>query len=643
MKHIIKLPYRAIVTAAYIYMMLPILVFFCGWLKLPLGILFSIIFVLGGVFLIKREYKIQETIEINVLSIMVILIVSFLWVYTSGIGGCFPQRADWHWRNAILRDLIDYSWPVQYPNSGNTLVYYFNFFLIPALVGKVLGWNAANFFMILITWIGVSLSVVLIYKYLKLSNTKQVIILALVFVVWSGFEVQRFSLCDLFDLNLGYPYQYSPNNTLLQWVTNQAIIPWIAVPLMLDKRKISTYVFLGMCVLASAPFPFIGICMIMLVDGFYQLFTDYKKDFKIWIKDAMSLPNICSICSVFVVYALFYMCNAASRGSDGTGGFGLYIPVSEFKIQHFIALVSFLLFNYGIYAILLYKEYKLNVIYWASTISLMVIPLFKIGISNDFCMRVSIPALFVFMIFVVEYLATTNQNKRGVCYSLIVGLVAIATLSIYTDTMSRIVKVKNTENKEEMWADKIFSFSNKVNDGYYGGLQPINFLCEEPEETIFFSKLSQKKSDSQKVTDINVLQNYLKQSGFILASGRYEISPKNEEEKFLNVIENNLVLSEEANTILISDSTVNGKYELYFENEKVCNFDEQNVTTVLLDDGGVQNFGMVNIPEQQLFEIVEEDGYYLICWNNQFALTYNDGGVYWADISYEDNQCWIIK
>lgn len=642
MKQRIKLPYRIIVIVAYSYMMLPIVVFFCGWLRTPLAVLFSTIFLVGGGVLIKREYKHGEIIEINILSILIILVVSCVWVYTSGIGGFFPQRADWHWRNAILRDLINYSWPVQYPNNGSTLVYYFNYFLIPALVGKVLGWNAANFSMFLITWIGVSLSMLLVYKYLKFCDAKQVMILVLVFVVWSGFEAQRFSLGDLLNLDVGYPYQYSPNNTLLQWVTNQTIVPWIAVPLMLDRRKISTYVFVGMCVLASAPLPFIGICIIMLVDGIYQLFTVYKKDVKNWIKDAMSLPNVCSICSVLVVYALFYMCNTASNGSEGTGGFGLYIPVSEFKIQHFIALVSFLLYNYGIYAILLYKKYKANVVYWGSTISLMVIPLFKVGTSNDFCMRASIPALFVFMILVVEYLATTTSDEHGVCYSFIIGLVAISTISVYTDTTSRMAEVKLADNKEELWADGIVSFSNKVNEGYYGGLQPINFLCEAPEETIFFSKLG-KKSDNLKENDMNVSQSYLEQSGFCFSSGKYEISPQGQEDKFLDITEKGLSLSEKKEKVLLSDSTVNCKYELYSDNDKVCNFDKQTRTVTLLDGGGTQYFGLIDVPEQQLFEIVEKDGYYLICWNNQYALTYNDEEVYWADISNGENQCWKIK
>jgi len=50
----------------------------------------------------------------------------FAWTVFSGLGGAFPQKNDLHWRNAILHDLLNYSWPVRYAD-GSALTYYLAF------------------------------------------------------------------------------------------------------------------------------------------------------------------------------------------------------------------------------------------------------------------------------------------------------------------------------------------------------------------------------------------------------------------------------------------------------------------------------------------------------------------------------------
>ncbi|WP_027205180.1 hypothetical protein [Butyrivibrio fibrisolvens] len=82
----------------------------------------------------------------------------------SGIGGFVWQRTDFHARNALLHDLIDYSWPVIY-ESGSGLVYYLTFFLIPALVGKVLGFKAAEVVLYIISVAGVIIVFLLLVSY----------------------------------------------------------------------------------------------------------------------------------------------------------------------------------------------------------------------------------------------------------------------------------------------------------------------------------------------------------------------------------------------------------------------------------------------------------------------------------------------
>ena len=146
-KKTICLSYNHLVLIAYLYMLLPIFIFYLGWLK-PIFAMPTIVLIGSGLFfLLKSEYKEKEFIEIHVASLVLIFLIIGIWVYLSGVGGFWPQMQDWHWRNAILRDLIEYTWPVIYPKTGNALVYYYNYFLPSALFGKIFGWQAANVFL----------------------------------------------------------------------------------------------------------------------------------------------------------------------------------------------------------------------------------------------------------------------------------------------------------------------------------------------------------------------------------------------------------------------------------------------------------------------------------------------------------------
>ena len=101
------------------YLLVPICIFFLGWLKLFLGIVLTILFTFFG-------YKLYEVLKVDtnnlfnkksILYWSIALIVICVWVYFSGIGGFSYQNDDFWARNAILRDLINYDWPVIYDLS----------------------------------------------------------------------------------------------------------------------------------------------------------------------------------------------------------------------------------------------------------------------------------------------------------------------------------------------------------------------------------------------------------------------------------------------------------------------------------------------------------------------------------------------
>lgn len=648
-KYTLKISYKLLVFLAYSYMIIPILIFYIGWLKIALAIPLTIGVLVGFWMLIKYFYSDSESsinIEISWGLILLILAVAGAWVYTSGVGGFWPQREDWHWRNAVLRDLIDYSWPVVYPN-GSSLAYYFNFFLLPALVGKWFGWNAANAFLSIYTWVGVCLAILLIYKHLKFKNLKQVLLLLVVFVFWGSHEFFREKYLVIYDVKYGSIYQYTPNINLLQWVTNQTIVPWLAIPLFLDKRKIGTYIFLGMCVMASAPFPFVGMFIIMSVDGIHQFYREYSKNDLMWLKDVFSVPNIVALLFVLPVYICFFLCNTASNGTAGVGGFDFSIPLYEYNLNRIVQMLVFVLFDVGIILIILYKSNKKNLLYWVSAISLLFIPMFRVGTSIDFCMRASIPALYILMIMTIDFLSRRERKryKDSLRYSLMVAMLLLMIVCAFGDNMYRFDMIWRGAEKDELFLDSIYTFANKVNDGYYCGLRPFNFICENSKDTLFFSKMCKNKGSIETEQDLRILERFMKDNGYVLTSGHYRITPATGVDMYLSNAGRDLVLVNYENDIVISDSIKKGEYEIYLNDDRILDVDEETMDGKTVYSGRKRQFGVSEPPKEEIFEIIPSktiDGGYMIIWDDTYALTNKDGKIMWDSVDGSTEQTWFL-
>ena len=647
-KKTICLSYNHLVLIAYLYMLLPIFIFYLGWLK-PIFAMPTIVLIGSGLFfLLKSEYKEKEFIEIHVASLVLIFLIIGIWVYLSGVGGFWPQMQDWHWRNAILRDLIEYTWPVIYPKTGNALVYYYNYFLPSALFGKIFGWQAANVFLSIYTWLGIIISILLIYKLLHLDTIRKAVVLVLFFTLLQGCELLRGPIKTILDLNGVAQYQYSSPETLLQWVTNQTIVPWIAVPLFLNKRRINTYIFLGMCVFSTAPLPFIGMFLFLAFDGIYQLFTDYKMRFIAWLKTVCSLANICALLGIFTVYALFFLSNTATNGSSGEGGFGLYIPLSEFQYKNFFELTTFLLYNFAFFALVILNTYKKDHIFWIMTVSLILIPLFQLGTSIDFCMRACIPAQLILIIYSLDYMV--NKTKPGSSgYILMIVLLSVGSIRTYNFFFDRLNLYQNASDPSKYQADAIYSYGNKINEAHYCGIDLINFLCENPEETVFFSLLCKEKGESDSQKDDLVTEKMLKFKKFDIMTGFYGIQPVMNSTFYLCPGENGLALTHTNYETLISNSTVDGKYELYFtdqvtesDNTIIITFDENERKVRHLQKGGNQKWGTKDVPIEQLFEFVPDGNAFQIIWNNKYALTFLNETIEWTEITGKPEQLWVL-
>lgn len=90
--------------------------------------------------------------------------------------------------------------------------------------------------------------------------------------------------------------------------------------------------------------------------------------------------------------------------------------------------LRFLLVGIGVPAtVLFFTSEKYREYFWVAIASLCVIPLYKIGVTNDFGMRASIPALSVLPILLADAICHSgNYLKIAIAVSLLIGLPAAA-------------------------------------------------------------------------------------------------------------------------------------------------------------------------------------------------------------------------
>ncbi len=642
----VEIPYFYILAAADLYLVLPVVIFFFGWLKIGWGWAFSGIVLAGMFFLVREQSRNHEKIRLPWAAVLLIFLTVSLWVYCSGVGGFWLQKPDWHWRNAILRDLVDYSWPVVYPETGNALVYYITYFLVPALAGKLFGFTAANVILLLWTMIGICICIFLLCKYLQIDSVKMTAVILLLFVVWRGFDGVRNRFVEMLGLYES-GYEYTCNHALLQWVTNQTIVPWVAALVFLTDRKLRNYAFLGLSVLASAPLPFAGFFVLLAADGIYQFVCTYDKNGRAWMKDVCSMQNLCAVCSLLPVYGFYYAGNTAANGSAGKGGFGFFIAPENFTMVQLLIWLLFCFFQFFIVSVLIYKDYRKDFLFWMVNLSLFVIPFFKLGEGRDFCMRASIPALILLMAYAAKYIWEHGNGRRTAGLFALTAFLGVFTVQYFDEWCTGYMTVKSAQTREALWMDHIHTLANKSTDAVYLGSGLSIYLSKDPYGGGFFSLFGQLKTKEETEHDRQATQAFLKEEDFLFVSGQYRVTPA---DMPISVLAHDgagqiITKQKEDYRILISDSVQPGKYEIYFQDtDQVMIFPEWEEgrarRAVLGELYAVwpQN----DMPEKQLFEIRQEEGGYCILWNNEYALTYEEGQVSWQLYRGGRSQLWLI-
>ena len=378
------------------------------------------------------------------------------WVLLSGIGGYMYQNSDHDTRNAILRDLIRHDWPVTYQQESGSgtktfgLVYYTGFWLPAALVGKLLGWKAANLALFLWTLLGVGLTTALVRKRIKSSW----VFAAILLVAFSGLDFLGKSLVSIAGI-VDYPplwppishlewwsvmFQYSSFTSQLFWVFNQAIPCWVAMGLILTEINKRNLVFtwsLGFFLspIAMAAFlPLLALRVFTTQQGETAGVISKTKALILRLKqsliDVLSLENLLGGGAVLLLSLAYFSANP----------YGTRFGLIEFKIPVLILMLFFITFDYLLLWLLLRTQYKGNPGFLLTGILLFLIPFFSLGKGYDFSMRASLTYLFCLMVWSGEALHKPSTKAFKIALVALLAIGALTPLYEINRSVYRTVK-----------------------------------------------------------------------------------------------------------------------------------------------------------------------------------------------------------
>lgn len=434
----LSISYSVLRRWALVFISLPMLCFFIGWLRwywaVPACLALVVCIIASDknsrlykvLFKKKAHDKAGTSSELSsdgkklVISrniLIAVVIASFAYVFFCGVGRLWSQSDDFLWRNAIFRDLVVRKWPVFYDAYDGALSYYIGTWLPAAIIGKcvfLLGagteasFMVANIAVLIYCTAGMSILFLLLFMHFNVSSPKKaaLVIIGLVFFSGMDFVGNEFKIDSWHIEWWALTFQYSSLTTCMCWVFNQTIIPWVCTALLLHEKTVSNYVLIGMACLFCGPFPFIGFFIFCVALGLKRLVEKVKdKNGKDFVKEVFSIPNICSILFIFPIVGSFLTANTMMSNYESEEA--VFLPPT-WCFENYVLYILFMLFEFGIFAILIAKAFKKNYLFYVMLAELIVFPLFNVGINSDLTMRGSIPAIFMLFVFCYQYLLTNK-------------------------------------------------------------------------------------------------------------------------------------------------------------------------------------------------------------------------------------------
>lgn len=391
----------------YLYLTLPTLIFLAGWLKWYWALLFGSLTAVSCVRAFASSMRdkdwVPETVEdpdgTKIKTFAKALLFILLWVYLSGIGGWCYQNRDHEVRSAIFRALVEYDWPVISHDGSRGLIYYIGFWLPSACIGKVFGLEAGYAAQIIWAVTGIFIVYYLICVYRKKADLLPIAFL----VFFSGLdyvgawilgeeELIRLSLSTHLEW-WAVDFQFTSMTAQLFWVFNQAVPAWVATIAVMTQKNCKNMLFILALTMLSSTIPFVGLIPIVIYLYIKRVMGDKKR----W-KEIFTLQNIVGV-MIIGGCVFLYLTGNVSGGMIQKDNAALAVREPA---ALWLRYLLFYLLEFGIYLYFICRYRKKDSLVYLLTAILLICPFIKVGNDHDFCMRASLPALFILMLLCME-------------------------------------------------------------------------------------------------------------------------------------------------------------------------------------------------------------------------------------------------
>jgi hypothetical protein len=281
------------------------------------------------------------------------------------------------------------------------LVYYLGFYLPIVAAAKLTQLSPEPFFF---WWgfLGVCLSLMWFCRIAEARSSWAIF----GFALFSGLDVLGAWIFRGQPMRLGEhwewwcTFQFTANTTLLFWVPQHSLSGWALTGMCFHQilfRRASLLGWLGACALFWSPFVAVGLYPFFLVAA---LLCDRKS----WA----SWGNLGAVI-LFPILCFYFAANLGKIPRDwmwNAPGYhsGWWTEYFWFVFLEFLLLAGL--------AILVQRPTREQRFWWfAVALSLLILPLYRMGQFNDFVMRASIPAMFLCCCFVWRALDSVRPRK----------------------------------------------------------------------------------------------------------------------------------------------------------------------------------------------------------------------------------------
>ena len=506
----ITIPYTWLYASIVLFLTIPLFMFFLGYLKLQVSIPLTLIF--AGIVLYcvsdcmngpdgNKNWGSDKDLKIPLSYLIGFAVTALAVSFVSGAGEYIYTLQDHEYRRAILRDLINYEWPVIYNYNTQTnpevikifgmasgqraFSYYFIYWMPAALAGKAFGFNVGNFVLYLWNSIGIFLCLLSTSAVIK----KVTAWVPFIFVFFSGldiipnlvYELTHYSDWRWFE-GFVTSMSYVSNFRELASVFNQMVPCFLVVAILLMSNNTRSMGLTAGILFCYSPWAVFGI--LPMVAAF--LFGKNLRASKIskTLYNTFSPANIASAVLILTIFGSYYMTNS---GAVGYKGFAWeYFSNPGWFI---LAYIVFILIEVIPFALILYKREKYNPVFIAAFATLLILPFYRVSEMNDFTMRGSMPALFFFCILLCGVVSevmdqkNTPTTKKGWLKSAAIMLTVI--LMTFPTLLNLFVIFGSMLQGDKGNEENIGSLGN-INQAEYAEVIQEQFFAEGYEGSFFY-------------------------------------------------------------------------------------------------------------------------------------------------------------